>query len=315
MILNVKEVSNSDSTLTLGVIVVHFGQPELTLRCLMHLARQEGVYLKIIIVDNSPQGDAPLALDSGLNGITLRCSNQGFSHANNQGLKKLKDLSKEGSPIDGVLLLNNDAFATENALRNLGDAMIRIQSPGLAVLVGGCLLNEDGSLQTRGGAWIPKHGCGRVLMDEPFPTYGVLYPSGAALLMNKAALDRIDWQLDEGYFLYFEEIDAVERLRKSGPLQVILDPNARFVHLQGVTAGSGKRHHDRSISSEYHFHRSKRRFYELHYPMYLPKMHLLHVLVVIKRVLRGEFGRAKAVIRGFWGVNERFKAAKGGKNK
>ena len=301
MILNEIEVGGADSRLTLGVIIVHFGQPELTLRCLSHLGSQEGVDLKIIIVDNSPQGDAPLVPYSGFNGITLRCSNQGFSHANNQGLKQLKDFSKEGNPMDGVLLLNNDAFATKNALRILGDAMTRIQRPGLAVMVGGCLLNEDGSLQTRGGCWIPSHGRGMVLLDEPHPAYGVLYPTGAALLMNKAALDRLDWQLDVGYFLYFEEIDAVERLRKSGPLRVYLDPNARFVHLQGATAGSGKRHHDRSIRSEYHFHRSKRRFYNLHYPAFLPKMHLLHVSVVIKRVLRGEFSRAKAVIRGFWG--------------
>ena len=66
MILNSKEADASDSMLTLGVIVVHFGQPELTLRCLSHLRLQEGVRLKVIVVDNSPQGDAPLVKDSGM---------------------------------------------------------------------------------------------------------------------------------------------------------------------------------------------------------------------------------------------------------
>ncbi|NBW33331.1 MAG: glycosyltransferase family 2 protein [Cytophagia bacterium] len=287
--------------LTLGVIVVHFGQPELTLRCLSHLRLQEGVRLKVIVVDNSPQGDAPLVKDSGFNPFILRCSNKGFAHANNQGLQELRGFCKKENSLDGVLLLNNDAFAMEDALHKLGIAMTRNQRPGWAVMVGGCLLNEDGSLQTRGGCWIPSHGRGMVLLDEPHPTHGILYPSGAAVLLNLVALDRLDWQLDEGYFLYFEEADTVERLRKLGPLQVFLDQNARFVHLQGATAGSGKRHHDRSIRSECHFHRSKRRFYNLHYPAFLPKMHLLHALVVFKRLIRGEFGRAQAVIRGFWG--------------
>jgi GT2 family glycosyltransferase len=129
----------------------------------------------------------------------------------------------------------------------------------------------------------------------------VVYASGAALLLNREALERLNWQLDEGYFLYFEEVDTAERLRQAGPLEVVLEEKSHFIHLQGALAGSGKRHHDRSVRSEFHFHRSKRWFYTQHYPEYLPKMHFLHVLVVLKRLFQGDIGRAKAVIRGFWG--------------
>jgi hypothetical protein len=84
-------------------------------------------------------------------------------------------------------------------------------------------------------------------------------------------------------------------------LEVVLEEKSHFIHLQGALAGSGKRHHDRSVRSEFHFHRSKRRFYTQHYPHYLPKMHFLHVLVVLKRLFQGDIVRAMAVVRGFWG--------------
>jgi len=281
---------------SLGVIVVHFGQPALTLRCLQHLQDQRGIDLEVVLVDNSPHGDSPAIDDLGLRIRTLRCSNHGFAHANNQGLAQLRSL-----PVEGVLLLNNDAFAQDGALHILWWAMNRVQRPGLAVMAGGCLWNEDGSLQTRGGCWLPRRGHGLVLKGDSYPQDGVVYPSGAALLLNREALERLNWQLDEGYFLYFEEVDTAERLRQAGPLEVVLEENAPFIHLQGVLAGSGKRHHDRSVHSEFHFHRSKRRFYNQHYPEYLPKMHFLHVLVVLKRLFQGDAGRAMAVIRGFWG--------------
>lgn len=281
---------------SVGVIVVHFGQPALTMRCLHHLQNQRGMDLEVVLVDNSPLGDAPTFQDLGLRMQTLRCSNHGFAHANNQGLAQLRSAS-----VEGVLLLNNDAFAEEGALQALWSTTNRVQRPGFAVMAGGCLRNEDGTLQARGGCWLPRRGHGLVLMGDSYPKEGVVYPSGAALMLNREALERLNWQLDEGYFLYFEEVDTAERLRKAGPLEIVLEENALFIHLQGATAGSGKRHHDRSPRSEEHFHRSKRRFYSQHYPQFLPKMHFLHVLVVLKRILRGDVGRATAVMRGFWG--------------
>ena len=38
---------------SLGVVVVHFGQPALTLRCLQHLQEQRGIDLEVVLVDNS----------------------------------------------------------------------------------------------------------------------------------------------------------------------------------------------------------------------------------------------------------------------
>jgi len=99
---------------SLGVIVVHFGQPALTLRCLQHLQEQRGIDLEVVLVDNSPNGDAPNFQELGWRIQTLRCSNHGFAHANNQGLAQLRSAS-----VEGVLLLNNDAFSMEGALHAL----------------------------------------------------------------------------------------------------------------------------------------------------------------------------------------------------
>ena len=117
----------------LGVIVIHFGQPALTLRCIQHLQNQRGIDLEVVLVDNSPHGDAPTFQDLDLRMQTIRCSNHGFAHANNQGLALLRSAS-----VEGVLLLNNDAFALEGALNALWGSMNQVQRPGLAVMAGGC---------------------------------------------------------------------------------------------------------------------------------------------------------------------------------
>ncbi|MFM8317118.1 MAG: hypothetical protein ACKOAV_01940, partial [Bacteroidota bacterium] len=77
--------------------------------------------------------------------------------------------------------------------------------------------------------------------------------------------------------------------------------NAMCVHLEGASAGSGHHHHDRSAPSDYHFHRSKKLFYRKHFPSLLPRMGLLHLCVLSKRLLRMQWAKATAVWKGyFW---------------
>jgi GT2 family glycosyltransferase len=277
---------------TIGIVVIHFSGIELTKKCLEHVAQLTGVKIRLALVDNGELGDAP-PIPSSIQGKVIRIENHGFSHANNAGFQWLKEQA-----VDAVWLLNNDAFPEPSALENLiSDSQALTSS--FPVAAGSLLLNENGSIQARGGVWFPSKGTGLQVVSGQ-PEYGIPYPAGAVLLLNRPALDSLDWKMDERYFLYFEELDLVLRLSKTPGFKVLWSESSKVTHLEGASAGSGHAHHDRSAFSEYHFHRSKRLFYEKNFPDLLGKMVILQVAVVGKRLLKGDLKRALAAWRGFF---------------
>lgn len=310
--------SNPPSVLgVVGVVVIHYQHPAITQQCLDALAQQQGVRIALRLVDNSKDGDAPAfnPSDNFHSFHRLRGENHGFSHANNLGLADLRrDLAR--ADFLGVLLLNNDAFMDPDSLYRLAQTL-RSESPldradqAVSVVAGATLLHPNRSLQSAGTRWHLRRGYGLPLNQATTPqsvlyTAGesleVLdYPSGAALMLNPMALQALDWSMDPTYFLYFEELDMLCRLHEHGPVLVFPSTSAMCVHLEGASAGSGHHHHDRSTFSDYHFHRSKKHFYRKHFPSLLPRMGLLHLGVLSKRLLRMQWAKANAVWKGyFW---------------
>jgi GT2 family glycosyltransferase len=276
---------------TIGVIVIHYSGVENTARCLYHLQLQRNVNIDLVLIDNSIEGDAPKSTKE-FNFHHIRTENKGFSHANNKGLLYLQNRN-----VDAVFLLNNDAFLETDALFTLWNS---VQQASQGPTLGGALLmNEDGTKQALGGIWFPSKGTGKQFIELP-NELGLIYPVGAALMMNRIALDYIEWQLCEDYFLYFEELDLVSRLDIYEHFTIVLESNARVIHLEGASAGSGHAHHDRSLFSEHHFHRSKALFYHRNFPEHELKMSILQVFVCVKRMLKGDFRRAKVAWTSFF---------------
>jgi GT2 family glycosyltransferase len=275
----------------IGIIIIHYSGVDLSRKCLEHVAKLVGVTPIVALVDNSDSADAP-SLPENLIAEVIRIENKGFSHANNAGFQWLKEQS-----VDAVWLLNNDAFPEPSSLENLiSDSQALTSS--FPVAAGSLLLNEDASIQARGGVWFPEKGTGLQVVSGQ-PENGIRYPAGAVLLLNRSALNFLEWKMDERYFLYFEELDLVLRLSKNQHFRMIWSETSKVIHLEGASAGSGNAHHDRSLFSEYHFHRSKRLFYEKNFPKLVGKMKFLQILVVLKRLLKGEKNRAVAAWRGF----------------
>lgn len=274
----------------IGVIVLHFNGDELTEKCLRSLQSQNGVDLQICLVDNSVAG---FQSASTFDTITyIRTANKGFSHGNNQGLQFLKNQA-----VDYVWLLNNDAFPQADACKNLVE-VCRSTTPTLA---GSKLLNEDGSVQAIRGEWYVDQFTGAQVKNKE-ANRGIVYPVGASLMMNKAALNALDWSMDESYFLYFEEVDLVCRLSKKGSFDVRFAENSFVTHLEGASAGSGHGHQDRSTFSEYHFNRSRALFYKKHFPTLKWKLDFLIWMVALKRLISLKFTKAKACIQGHFSV-------------
>src|SRR5680860_762487 len=97
-----------------SAVILNYLNPDLTCTCVYKLrkaARQSGVETEIIIVDNSAARTAKI-LKQRLPGevsIIENEENEGFSKANNQGIKRAKG--------ELILIMNNDLFMNADTLQ------------------------------------------------------------------------------------------------------------------------------------------------------------------------------------------------------
>ena len=99
--------------------------------------------------------------------------------------------------------------------------------------------------------------------------------------------------LDESYFLYFEELDWIYRVRGRARMQYA--PAARVFHKTGASARTAAHGRRPSPLSEYHFQRSRIRFTRRFYPYALPSVGGVMLLQGLRWILRGERELARAV--------------------
>ena len=142
-------------------------------------------------------------------------------------------------------------------------------------MVGGLLLNEDGSEQAGGRRAVPTpwrsfvrafslhrfsdrwpklfydfHLHKQPLPDEPVEVEAI---SGACILVKRELLEDLGlW--DEGYFLHCEDLDLCMRSRQKN-WKILFVPDARINHIKGGCSQS------RRIFAEWHKHKGMIRFY------------------------------------------------------
>jgi GT2 family glycosyltransferase len=153
-----------------------------------------------------------------------------------------------------------------SALVDLAEARPR------AGVVGAQLLNGDGSFQASHtpfpNLWrefLILSGLGRLLYGYYYPSQGpqegcgpqvVDYVEGACLLIRKEAFQSVGG-LDEGYFMYAEEVELCYAMREKG-WEVWYTPTAKVTHLGG---GSSR---NRTSQREADLYRSRVRFFRKH---------------------------------------------------
>lgn len=190
--------------------------------------------IEVIVVDNgSSDGSAELVREY-FSRVRLIANpeNVGFSRANNQALWE-----SEGQL---VMLLNSDTEVRKGALATLMAFMAEHPRAGA---VGPRLLNADGTLQPSCHPMLtPEREFWRLAfldralhratypmenwrMDRP---HRVEVIKGACLMLRRKALDEVG-PLDEGYFMYTEEVDLCYRLAQAG-WELWWEPRAKVVH-------------------------------------------------------------------------------------
>ena len=240
--------------MNVAVIIVNYRTPALTCDCLDSLAEERASGLDFeVFVGDACSGDGSVAQISahiaarGYDWAT--CSdngaNDGFAAGNNILIRRyvLPD-----PRFEAVYFLNPDAYIRPGAVRALLACLA--DHPGAGV-VGSKLENPDGSPRAYGfrfptpwreffrGAKLP--GIERLLpgvatkIDDLTERAAVDWVSGASFMVRRTVLEEVGL-MDDQYFLYFEEVDFLFRIRKAG-FEVWHEPQSRVVHLAGQATG------------------------------------------------------------------------------
>ncbi|MCA1554114.1 MAG: glycosyltransferase family 2 protein [Chloroflexi bacterium] len=227
----------------LPVVIVSYNTRELLRGCLSALLRSEGVTLEPIVVDNASSDGSAATVTAEFPCVRLLAQdvNRGFAAANNTALKSLH-IGERGAP-EFALLLNPDTAVRPDAVATMRAFMC---AHPRAALAGPQLIFPDGSFQHAAfrfpGLWqtffdlFPLHPRlldsrlnGRYL-PRAMP-FEIDHPLGACMLVRGEAVAQVGL-MDEGYFMYVEEVDWCRRMKRAG-WQVWCEPRAQVVHHAG----------------------------------------------------------------------------------
>lgn len=251
---------------TVSLIIVNYNACDCIVACVSSALSQVD---EVIVVDNASRDDSLAQLQAEFPGdrqlkIIYNQENLGFAAACNIGA--------EHSTSTNLFFLNPDCVLKPDSVKHL--VRVLDDDPDVG-MVGGLLLNPDGTEQAGGRRAIPTpwrsfvraFGLSRFagrwprlffdfhLHKQPLPTQPIEVEaiSGACMLVRRAAMQDVG-RWDEGYFLHCEDLDFSMTLRRKG-WKIMFAPEARIVHDKGVCSRS------RPIFVEWHKHRGMMRFY------------------------------------------------------
>jgi len=239
------------------IVILNYRSASLCIDCLASLkpevAANPGAR---VVVTDAPSGDdsvarigAAIAEHAWADWCTLvpLARNGGFAYGNNEAIRPA--LAGEDRP-QYVLLLNPDTVVRPGAIGALLSFMDQNPRAGIA---GSRLENPDGSPQRSAFRFhsvlgeleaglrlgpVSKALRSRVVAppvpqgNQPIPTDWV---AGASMIIRCEVFDAIGL-LDDGYFMYFEEVDFCLRAARAGwPCWYV--PASRVVHLVGQSSG------------------------------------------------------------------------------
>ncbi len=250
--------------LDLSIVIVSWNVRELLRQCLASIQAGRGALaLETIVVDSASTDGSCQMVASEFPAVRLvrQETNVGFSRGNNLGLAL--SLGRY------ALLLNPDTELVGSALP---DMVAYLDAHPRVGALGPQLLYPDGHIQSSRrrfptlatgffeSTWLqpmaPRSVLGRYYMtDHPDDlTCEVDWVMGACLAVRRQAFEAVGL-LDEGYFMYSEEMEWQRRIKDAG-WRVVYYPQAKVTHHEGKSSEQvvAKRH--------IYFQRSKLRFFQ-----------------------------------------------------
>jgi N-acetylglucosaminyl-diphospho-decaprenol L-rhamnosyltransferase len=233
--------SNATQLGRLTAVVLNWGRPDLTIRCVHALVADGVPEERIVVVDNGSVNDSYEQFCEFLSGCVLvrLPTNVGIGRALNRGAAEL-----EG---DDYALLNNDAFV--HAPGSVGRLIQALRHDRVGIAVP-CLLNEDLTLQpnvvapmTPRTALAGAVGLSRLIPNRWQPSWSTHWDHGTSRAVAAAsgavfAVRGDVWRqlggITEERWMYGEDIDLCRRASALG-WRIWFEQSSTFVHLGSST--------------------------------------------------------------------------------
>lgn len=229
--------------------------------------------------------------------------NLGFAGGNNVGLA----YCLQDPAIDYVWLLNNDTVVEPGAAAALLAQLDASYGIGMCGTVVRYYDRPDTLQCLNGSRFSPWTGVTTGIAvnrpaSSPYDAAAVAHETdmvlGASLAVSRQFINAIG-PMDESYFLYFEELDWAYRNR--GRFTIGFARGAVVYHKEGGSIGSSSTKGARSAKADYWLLRARLMFVRRHLPLMLPWHWTLSVGLVVRRLLRRQPIKARAMLQALFG--------------
>lgn len=298
---------------SLSCVIVNYKTPHLVLGCLSSLLPElDGLNACVVVVDNHSGDNSSEVIQTWIDvhdtmnqvDFIQSSQNSGFADGNNIGIKAHKALY--------YLLLNSDTLVRPDAIRTMLDTARSFPEAGL---VSPRLEWPDGEgqescfrfpsplseLSEASQTGLIDRLLGKYLVALPVQAQ-IAWPqwtSFACVLIRDEVFRKVGL-LDEGYFMYFEDVEYCQRARKAG-WKIVHNPAARVVHLRGGSSPVKKQTQLKKRVPRYFYESRTRYYYQVYGWLGLT---VANILWWVGRVISGTrqiLGRSdKAAIEGQW---------------
>lgn len=292
--------SLNEGDIVIYICVLNYNNSNDTIMCIESLKKLCNVEYKIILVDNDSRYEAKRELRKYVK--ENKCiyyiessHNKGYAGGNNIAL----NYAMLQIDMEYCWILNNDTIVAPNSLSLLVDFMDHNKHVGLC---GSKLIYEwdHSKIQGYGGFYNPVFGMVHSCIKKE-DIKDIDYIIGASVLVRKSFLKDIGL-MDEGYFLYYEELDWAVRAR--GKYEIACVEDSIVYHKEGASTGANSAKKNKSILADYYSIRNRIIFTKKFYPYFLPTVYIGLMISMVIRIYRKQFSRVPIILKLMLGIKD-----------
>lgn len=219
----------------ISIVTVNFNQPEVTEDLLKSLKNISYPNYEVFVVDNGSSNNNLSLLENKYPDINFIYSseNLGFAGGNNLAMKLTTG--------DAVLYINNDVEVPKSFLEPLvkrlySEKNIGMVSPKIKFHHTPTHIQYAGATKMNPLTISNKQiGYNEKDIGQYNQSRQTNYAHGACMLVSKDAIDSIGY-MENTFFLYYEEIDWCERIKKGG-YKIWYEANSEIYHKESISTG------------------------------------------------------------------------------
>ncbi|MFT4738541.1 MAG: GT2 family glycosyltransferase [Cyclobacteriaceae bacterium] len=217
-----------------SIITVNYNEMAVTLELLNSIGSFDPILLEVIVIDNGSSTDETKQIRSKYpNVLVIRSEyNLGFAGGNNLGIKEATG--------DYLFFLNNDTVLSTGTTEKL--CQVLDQNASLGVVSPLIFYADQPDILQYGGfsSINPFTGRNKALHYKQAIKCSekqelTSYAHGAAMMIKREAIDSVG-PMPETYFLYYEELEWIHRIKKNG-YQVFVDHSSHIYHKESIATG------------------------------------------------------------------------------